>query len=317
MKCALFFFLCSGTLVFAVAPPIRNETEVIHPWFTGPLLSTSAHIVTRGNFNLEPYFFVNTQYGKYDTSWHLQKGQDTEHNLNLQLWWDIGLSDFLQLIIVPQFFYNYTMSTPQSSFAFGDLRLGIEWMLTKSTAYQFALKFGILETFPTGQFEQFDVGDTTEGGGSGSYITEFRIATERMWHLGGIHFLDFRIVLLTFLYSHVQLQGKNTYGGDATTNGWINPGANFSLLFSEQISITRNWAIAMDWINTFIRTDTFKGTTVKAVGNTSWQYQMSLSPALEYNFNQNAGLIFGCWFSLFGRNAPAFANAVIALNCYL
>jgi len=42
----------------------------------------------------------------------------------------------------------------------------------------------------------------------------------------------------------------------------------------------------------------------------------SIAPALEYNWNENIGIIGGTWLSLIGRNTASFTNAVIAFNIY-
>jgi hypothetical protein len=44
--------------------------------------------------------------------------------------------------------------------------------------------------------------------------------------------------------------------------------------------------------------------------------QISLAPAIEYNFNQYFGIICGSWFSIFGRNAAIFRSGIIAFNYY-
>src|ERR1700722_19991319 len=52
-------------------PEIPAEVEEKQgPWFTGPLLTGSSHVVPIGYFNLEPYLFVNDFYGSYDAEWH-------------------------------------------------------------------------------------------------------------------------------------------------------------------------------------------------------------------------------------------------------
>ena len=44
--------------------------------------------------------------------------------------------------------------------------------------------------------------------------------------------------------------------------------------------------------------------------------QISMAPALEYNFNANVGIIGGAWFSVAGRNSTQFISWVLALNIY-
>ncbi len=44
--------------------------------------------------------------------------------------------------------------------------------------------------------------------------------------------------------------------------------------------------------------------------------QWSLAPAIEYDWSTHFGVISGVWFTVAGRNAPAFANWVTAANFY-
>ena len=51
------------------------------------------------------------------------------------------------------------------------------------------------------------------------------------------------------------------------------------------------------------------------VGNLA-SHQLNLAPAIEYNFNENLGIIFGPWFSVVGKNSDRFVSAVFAINYY-
>lgn len=43
-------------------------------------------------------------------------------------------------------------------------------------------------------------------------------------------------------------------------------------------------------------------------------YELSLAPAIEYNFSENIGIIGGCWFTVEGANTPYFFSSVIQLD---
>ena len=73
-----FFALASSLLWFNAGHCRRGELSEISesveetrgPWFTGPLLTGSSHVVPVGYFNFEPYLFVDDFYGSYDSKWH-------------------------------------------------------------------------------------------------------------------------------------------------------------------------------------------------------------------------------------------------------
>ena len=45
-------------------------------------------------------------------------------------------------------------------------------------------------------------------------------------------------------------------------------------------------------------------------------WQLSLAPAIEYNFNENWGVIAGPWFTVAGKNSSAFIVGMLAINIY-
>jgi len=52
---------------FAVAKKMFN------PWYAGPLLTPSAHILTPGLVNIQPYLFYINNYAKFDEHGHSHK----------------------------------------------------------------------------------------------------------------------------------------------------------------------------------------------------------------------------------------------------
>ena len=48
----------------------------------------------------------------------------------------------------------------------------------------------------------------------------------------------------------------------------------------------------------------------------SSEKQATYAPAIEYNYNENFGIIAGYWFSTKGKNSPDFKSYVLALNFY-
>ena len=78
----------------------------------------------------------------------------------------------------------------------------------------------------------------------------------------------------------------------------------------------------MDVFSLLSGPNTFKGTPGKTSDNQIASvggkqiYQLSLAPAIEWNFNPNLGLIFGSWFSIYGKNCDRFESYVLSLVVY-
>lgn len=288
------------------------------PWLTGPLLTASAHTIPKGHFNLEPYLFVNNNIGHYNNHWHLHRSAEPSHNVNFQGLVQIGLLSFMDLSIVPQFFYNWDGGA--SSWRYGDLpmKVGFQLLNDEADIGMPALKFAIGEVFPVGLYENLDPAKKgTDMGGGGSYATNFEFVLSTLYHFKGPNFLAMRWQLASTVFSNVEVHGLNTYGGDATTVGRVHPGTAFNFLWGIEYTVTQHFALALDISNVYVLKTKFKGTTVEQVGNNKNAYQFSLAPAVEWNFNKSVGLIGGVWFTAVGYNSAAFTNGVIALNWYI
>lgn len=289
------------------------------PWFTGPLLTASGHTIPPGHFNLEPYLFYNNVMGVYDNHWQLHRIDPIPSNLNFQGLVQIGLLDNLDLSIVPQCFYNFT-GAGSSHWAFGDLgmKLGIQLHNDDPTRPFPSLKLTLGEIFPTGKYQFLDDdGNGTDASGGGSFGTSFGLVSGRLIHIKDVHYLSLRGQFQGTVFSSLDVHGTSVYGGDATTNGRVHPGAVFMFLGGAEYSVTRNFVLACDFANVWTLKTTFKGTTIEPVGSNRNSYQLSFAPALEWNFNGNVGIIGGVWFTAVGVNSLSFINGVLAVNWFI
>jgi len=291
------------------------------PWLTGPLLSPSPSAIPKGHFNFEPYLFIDNAFGVYNNHWHVHSFQKTVSNINLQFFTQIGLNSWMDLSILPQFFYNYVGT--ESRWRFGDLLLGLDFQLHRgrSSNKTPSVKFTINELFPTGSYQHlktYAVG--TDAAGGGTFATTFQFVFGYHWRLSESpyrYYLASRWSIGATLFTPVSVHGLNAYGGDFTTSGKVLPGASFPIYAGFEFTLTRNWALALDIANIFTCKTKFKGHSIVPVGRNDWSYTLSFAPAIEFNFNANVGLIGGVRFTAIGRNASKFINYVIALNWYV
>lgn len=292
------------------------------PWFTGPLLTPSGHVVPIGFMNIEPYFFFTETYGAYNSHWHAHSVTKT-FDFNPIFSFQIGVTEKIDFQTSPEIFY--TRKKDKASTQFGDLPLGFDYQILKDTRDDWwpALKFAIRESFPTGKYQKLNPKKLgTDGVGSGSYITGVGFVISRLFHTGGVHYLNSRLSFQYNIPSNVHVKGFNVYGGAEDTKGTVHPGNTFSTLLGLEYSMTLHWALALDVANVYGNKTTFRGKrgtnadgTPATVGGPSFD-QISLAPAIEYNFNESVGIIAGAWFTVAGRNTQQFASGVIAVNWY-
>lgn len=302
-----------------ISPTIEKKQG---PWFTGPLLTPSGHVVPLGYFNLEPYLFFTGISKSYDSEWH-SHGVPTIFEIDPLLFTQIGLTKRLDFQITPGMYH--ARSQGRSTTQFDDLPLTFDYQLLNDTPGSWwpAIKLTASESFPTGKYQKLDPKKKgLDAAGSGSYTTSFGITVSRLFHVRNDHYLSSRLNFSYSIPSHVHVKGFNTYGGGFGTRGTVRPGNSFSVLLGMEYNLSLHWALALDIANAYSNKSTFSGkrgvTSAGApakVGGPSSNL-VSLAPAIEYNFNQSVGLIAGVWFTVAGRNTSQFTSGVIALNWY-
>lgn len=324
MKWSVFFLsLQAGAWAISINMPSENsDLDCPAPWFTGPLITPSAHVVPKGYVNIEPYFFYISRTGEYDNHW---KGISTPlfTRARFLIPTYIGLTSWSDILITPSATWNVTKGA--STLNFNDLSVQFDIQLIESTATNAypALKVYIGEVFPTGQFEKLDPERLeTDSGGEGSFRTRIGATLGHLIEFSGCHWLSWRLNAFASIPTHVKVHGLNAYGGALNTKATVKPGIGSGAQFGLEYNLTRHWALAND-VQILYESRTkfsgFAGThpdgSPAQLGNPpTWQF--SLAPAFEYNFNESWGLLAGAFFSFAGRNAPRFASGSIAINYF-
>jgi len=309
------------------------------PWFTGPLLAPSGHAITSGHFNIEPYLYWTTTNGQYDANGKAQSIAHHFYNLLFQLPIQIGTTPWMDIQLLPQVSYKQTQS--QHAIRFGDfpIRFDIQLLLDNSyVSWYPAIKLFISETLPTGKYQKLNPQKLgTDISGAGSFSTAAGLVLSKLFRLSGIHFLALRLELGYGYSAPVHVKGFNAYGGGYGTKGVVFPGNNPFAILGLELSLTQRWVFAMDIYDTYTNKTRFKGQTgylapeigtilnaaspnqilfMPAAMKSPSSNQLSLAPALEYNWSPNLGIIGGVWFTVAGRNASRFISGVIAFNYY-
>jgi hypothetical protein len=295
------------------APPLPETA----PWLTGPLLTPAGQVVPVGFYDIEIYVFGTKTFAQYSRKWN-SHDVPFSWSVNPQLLLQFGIGERWDFIAVPQMLYNYNHG-PHAN-RFGDFQTGLDYQPYKHKAVGGSwypnVKLSLYETFPTGKYKNLSADKNgTDASGAGAYTTTFAVTFSRLFQYTGEHFLDARLYFGYTIQPLIHVHGINVYGGDETTRGRVHLGNTFSTLLGLQYTLTRNWALALDIKNAYQNKTHFSGKTITPVGNGSSD-QISLAPAIEYNFSENAGLIGGVWFTVAGRNTSDFYSYVIAFNWY-
>ncbi len=313
-KWICFLFISFIPFLSAGQAPLSPPT----PWLTGPLIVPQATVIPYGHFEVEAYIYCTTNTGSYDSNWNSVSADHNFFSLNPQLFFYLGLTPWMDITIIPQFSYNTTQN--QNSVKFEDFAIELDFQLlnANATPYFPGIEVSVRETFPTGPYQNLNPNKLlTDQTGSGTYATTFNLALYKVYNLFGNHFLSTTISTLYTVTTPTNVNGFNTYGGGYGTKGRVLPGNTFQEILSFELTLTQNWVFAIDNVYTHVNRTKFRGDPgvtsqgVAALNSVHSSEQISFSPAIEYNFSANFGIIAGCWFSAWGRNSTMFRSGII------
>lgn len=276
------------------------------PWFTGPLLAPSAKVLKTGRLKVQVYWNTFVKVGKYDSDWRPHSIENFySEQARVQL--KFGLFSRVDFQLTPRCVYQFTEG--KGSFQFGDLPLGLDiQILQPKTIFEGPnLKLSFSFNAPTGKYQRLNPDKKgTDLSGNGDWFPGVGLNLSHFWYLYGLHYLEFRATGAYYFGIPIHVQGLNAYG-DKT--GIVRPGNFFILDSALQYSLTQNWALACDFRYEH-------GNKDSGVSTRASHEEVSLAPAIEYNFNKELGVIAGVWFTIAGRNVSQFANGIISLVAY-
>jgi hypothetical protein len=288
------------------------------PWYTGPILATSAYNLDPGSFNVQPYLYVLDSYGFYQSSWSMKKTATTL-SINPTCYLQTGITKWMDITVNIQALYKKEKSNDSLGYADTNVQLGFQ--LLRENHVQPALRLLISELFPTGKYQKLSSHKNgVDSRGSGSYHTIFGLCASKVLYWLDSHPMQVRLNANYSLPTNVSVKGFNSYGGGFGTNGTVKPGHVINGIFSLEFSFTQSWVFATDVLYTYSTKTRFSGTEglnsngTVASNSSGESDQWSLTPSLEYNFNENFGLILGSWFTVKGKNSSDFAGGVFSLT---
>ncbi len=327
LKCFLFSLLVYPGLLRASEPEQeKNTSQEIVPWFTGPLIAPIGAVIPIGHYCIQPFFEFNTATGIYNRHRH-DVSTPNFFNFIASVQVTVGTLEWMDIQITPEFLYNHThadtLPNPHSasSWRLGDLPLNLDFQLVSIDKFKYfpGIKFSLTESFPTGKYQKLNPFKLlTDIGGSGTFATTGSLVFYKIYHISGFHFLSMTTSLGYTYHTPVHVRGLNFYGGGPGCAGKVYPGNSFGAIASFEFSLDRHWALALDNVYVHFDRDRFKGTPgfsaplIPAIVGRPSSESLSFAPAIEYNFNENWGIIAGAWVSAIGRNTLVFRNALLS-----
>lgn len=303
----------------AAEKQFNDALEIFNPWYTGPLLTPSASMMPVGVGNTQPYLFITDTYASFNEdrkSVSLPSHQvQLKGAANLQT----GITDSFDLNVNFSGVSNWQYGT--NGGGYGDMSVVAGFLINKQTRYAPQVKFTVTQSFPTGSYKNLSTNGYNLGAtGAGAYSTQFGLAFGKLVAWNTQHPMNMRLFFGYQISTPIHVKNFNAYGGGFGTNGTVHPGNSLSVDFGYEYSINQRWVLATDIVYTATNRTKFHGNpgtladgTPASVGS-GYSDNLSLSPAIEYNFNENIGFIGGVWFSVYGRNSGNFASGILSVT---
>jgi hypothetical protein len=305
LGCALGVALAAALAAssFAEAQTVDAPQSLDDAWWTGPLVSYSAHSLPQGHVLIEPYF--------YDVS---ANRADSFHSFTYFLY---GATDRLTVGVAPDIAFTSARGAPDSSGVhLGDTTLRAQYMLLAMDPAQGIpdLALAVLQTLPTGKYDRLD--RASDGFGGGSYATTVAVYSQMAWWLPNGRLLRTRFNVSETFSPRVPVSDASVYGTDAGFLGHAQPGNQFSINAAFEYSLTRNWVPALDLIyshgNATIAQGFDAAKSVRLDSDTSDAF--GFAPALEYNWTANLGVLAGVRIFPASHNSKASVTPALAIN---
>lgn len=297
----------------------QQAKQIFSPWYTGPLITPGAGMMPVGTGNTQPYVFVVDNYAAYNKE---RKSVDLpSHLVQLKATANIqtGITNNFDLSL--SFVGEGNWQFDHSGGGFGDMSVTGGFLIYRESSYVPAAKLTITETFPTGNYKNLNTnGFNLSGVGAGAYSTQVGLGFSKVIFWATQHPINLRCFFGYQLSTVVHVSGFNSYGGGSGCSGRVRPGNVLSTDFGAEYSFNERWVAAIDVVYTATDSNKFHGNpgtlangSTAAVGS-PYQDNLSLAPALEYNWNPNVAMIAGVQFSVYGRSSSNFVSGIISLT---
>lgn len=311
------------------------------PWFTGSLLAQPAQTVPRGNKVLFLEVANPVTSAIYDREWQ-RKSINTYTSTDISPVFMYGLTDHIDIEYIIPYQINQSNMGYYEHIGDSSIFLGFQALSQKNNNALPNLRITIGETFPSGLYENFKSSNVgVAATGIGSYQTSLAFNFQYLSQLSERHYLNTYVGIEYTYASTVAIHGLSAYGGTSQTRGNITPGNAISLDWAAELTLTQRWVAVMEANFIYQQASRFYGTlgtdrtinqinipaprlrrllsrrfpTKHNIGGTGIGNghldQISLAPALEYNFSPNYGVDAGVWFTVAGKNTPQFIAPVI------
>jgi len=276
-------------------------------------------MVPPGQAMLQPYIYFTDNYGRYDSHRNLTSSPNRFYINPQPILIQIGVTPSVDATLVIGTIAQWQQS--QFSGGFQDTTLQIGFQICEQTPWVPKAKFSIAQSLPTGKYQNLNPDKLSlDSTGAGAWQTSFVLSFGKVILWDTQHPMNTRLSFNYTASTPVKVNNFNNYGGGYGTRATVYPGSTFKADLGLEVSVTEPWVVALDIVYNCTNITkyagfpgvTTNGGTVLASMGSGFNDQLSLAPAVEYNFNANMGVLGGAWFTIYGRNASSFVSGIFS-----
>lgn len=290
--------------------------------FTGPLVTPNASALPTGLVAVEPYFIYAESHANYDAQGHRHDDKPGSHQWMLIAPITVGVAPRFNIQLTGGAAYNVSGSNHSDGNHLADTTLTFQYMFIapKEDGSGPAVSASYAHVFPTGKYDRLGT-NPLNATGTGASIDRLALFAQQLFWLDNGHPLRLRAQLAwNPAPARVYLDGMSAHGTTEVFQGWVKPGAALGVTAAVEYGLDRHWVLAADLAWSHQRSGTLQGVDCWPDGNqtvaqrkpVNWSY--SMAPAVEYNINENFGVIAGAQLSLAGHRSAAYVTPQVAVN---
>lgn len=290
--------------------------SAFEPRFTQTYFEFAGKNVERGKVNLQTFTTQTVLVGNFGSSGSLDTSTDIMSTLNNSIWWEFGLTKWLDVTLYGQFIYVDAAERGNTAF-FGNSQIffGFQCCYEDPKTWQPSVRLLWYEEFPTTPYDRLSEGKTYMAGGNGSIQSGGIFVLEKLFFANTFP-SSLNLNLIYFYQSRAHLYGPTIFGGDNESDFRTKPSGVYIVNLAFETAFSPEWVVCSDINYEYNGKTTLSGdlgTNFPAQGVPA-SHTITLTPGIEYNFSDSFG-IFGCfWITPWGINTADLFGIIFSAS---
>lgn len=328
--------------VFLMLIVTFSTSSQADPWFLGPLLMDSAQVMPLGSVDLAVSLqnsYTNFYYNNQLTA--VPNPLATTGSLVTSI--AVGVATDVDFILVLLSEQNKTNGFSANNLGDTFMELGFQVLTQGDDLSRPDCRITIQELFPTGRYNRLNPTlEATDATGAGSYQTSLGLSFDLLAQFPNTHYLRSSASVVGTYASTATLHGSSIYGGSDLTRGHISPGNSLAFDIAGEYTLTQNWVAVLEGFFLIQKASDFEGYlgpnpasvlprskefpdrphlrptrhnigSAQSIGSGNLS-ELSMAPALEYNFSDSMGILASVWFTTGGKNSAEFISGALSFS---